>query len=237
MPRSGFPDVAGNAHESNIACVAWYELAHGSLPGAYAPARSVRRDQMASFLARALDRGVDDGQVVPREAPDTALTDVSTLHVRGVGLAEVGMTLHEVEQRTGTQIDDYEHETFGRYCYYAQPEGVSSFWFLVVSPDDPPSHDPHAGVVARASSSVHDAPRAPTMADVRPGDSRAAVVGAHGGGQLTERPHIYQPDGAYLDLVAADGEHGFRFEVNGSGVVEAIHAGDAGAVTWPEGCA
>lgn len=222
-PSAGFPDVAGNTHERTIDCVSWYGIARGTLPGAYSPAQSVRRDQMASFAARLL--------------PAPTLTDAVPLHVRGVGRALVGMTLAEVEQLTGTPVAIAEFETFDRFCYYADPQGVSGYSFMVVAPGGQPPADPRQGIVARVSSTLFAEPHTPTTAGVRPGDPRAAVTAAYGDHQVVQRPHLYQPEGVYLDIVAADGAHGLRFEVNGHNVVEAIHAGDADVVTWPEGCA
>lgn len=59
VPAPGFSDVAGNTHEDAIACAAWYGLtvggAGGAAPDVFAPDAQVRRDQMASFLARLID--------------------------------------------------------------------------------------------------------------------------------------------------------------------------------------
>ncbi|MEX0659018.1 MAG: hypothetical protein WD080_07790 [Egibacteraceae bacterium] len=65
-PAHAFTDVAGNAHETAIAKAAGAEFAVGVEPSAYAPRRTVRRDQMASFVARVLNRLVADGAVPPR---------------------------------------------------------------------------------------------------------------------------------------------------------------------------
>lgn len=54
LPPSPFVDVAGATHRSAVTCGAWYDLVNGVTPDAFAPARAVRRDQMASFLARTL---------------------------------------------------------------------------------------------------------------------------------------------------------------------------------------
>lgn len=236
-PPSPFTDTDGNHHATNIDKASAAGFARGTTATTYSPAQPVRRDQMASFLARVLDRGADDGHVRPRQLPPPELTDATPLHARTVGLVEAGMTLAEVEQRTTTPVEILEFETFGRRCYYAQPEGVTGYSFMVVAPGSEAPEDPRDGIVARVSSTLFEEPHTPTVAGVRPGDPRAAVVAAYGAHQLEESAHLYQPGGVYLDVVAADGEHGLRFEVTAEGVVEAIHAGYADAIIWPEGCA
>lgn len=55
-----FGDVGANAHAEAINRAAQAELVHGVTTSTYAPATAVRRDRMASFLARLLDRLVAD---------------------------------------------------------------------------------------------------------------------------------------------------------------------------------
>lgn len=62
---SGFTDIDGNTHETSINKAAAAGFAHGTGPDTYSPARAVRRDQMASFVARTLERGTADGHVTP----------------------------------------------------------------------------------------------------------------------------------------------------------------------------
>lgn len=73
VPPAGFSDVgAGSIHAGAIDCAAWYDLAQGVGPGAFGPAARVRRDQMASFIARLLERaGVEIG-VTDSPFADTA---------------------------------------------------------------------------------------------------------------------------------------------------------------------
>ena len=54
FPDAGFRDIQGNAHERQINCLPRYGVAKGLTATAFGPAALVRRDQMASFLARAL---------------------------------------------------------------------------------------------------------------------------------------------------------------------------------------
>lgn len=62
-----FTDIAGNTHEDNIRRVAGLGFTQGLTATSYAPDNPVRRDQMASFLTRALESLVEDeGRIPPR---------------------------------------------------------------------------------------------------------------------------------------------------------------------------
>lgn len=52
---SPFTDTAGSVHEADIGAIAAQGITLGCAANTYCPANPVRRDQMASFLARALD--------------------------------------------------------------------------------------------------------------------------------------------------------------------------------------
>jgi hypothetical protein len=54
-PVSEFDDIDGNAHEDTIRCMADRGLTEGVDDDGYAPRRAVRRDQMASFIARFIE--------------------------------------------------------------------------------------------------------------------------------------------------------------------------------------
>jgi hypothetical protein len=54
-PVSDFDDIEGNVHEDTIRCMADRGLTEGVDDGRYAPRRAVRRDQMASFIARFIE--------------------------------------------------------------------------------------------------------------------------------------------------------------------------------------
>ncbi|MTV27214.1 S8 family serine peptidase [Nitriliruptoraceae bacterium ZYF776] len=68
-----FTDVAGGPHGDNVGCVAAYGIALGKGDGSFDPAGDVRRDQMASFLARLLQVG---GVDLP-DAPASRWPDVT----------------------------------------------------------------------------------------------------------------------------------------------------------------
>ncbi len=62
-----FTDIAGNVHEVNIRKVAGLGFTQGLTATSYAPDNPVRRDQMASFLARTLETLVlDEGRIPAR---------------------------------------------------------------------------------------------------------------------------------------------------------------------------
>jgi hypothetical protein len=68
LPSSAdrFADDNGNTHEHNINRAAAAGLTGGTTSSTYGPALPVRRDQMASFLARSLALLVDSGAAAPR---------------------------------------------------------------------------------------------------------------------------------------------------------------------------
>jgi hypothetical protein len=77
VPPAAFEDTPGNLHEAAIACMAWWRVTAGTGPAAYAPARSVRRDQMASFLARLL---YVSAVPFPNDPPDAFPDDEASIH-------------------------------------------------------------------------------------------------------------------------------------------------------------
>lgn len=85
----GFSDVSGGSHAGNIGCVAGFGIALGQRDGTYRPLGDVRRDQMASFLARMLDVA---GVELP-SSPSSAFPDTrGNTHARAIDqLAELGV--------------------------------------------------------------------------------------------------------------------------------------------------
>lgn len=74
--RQSFDDVAGDTHEVNINKAAGAGLTSGTSAGAVSPGAAVRRDQMASFLARTLNRLVVDGHMTAE--PSAAHTHIES---------------------------------------------------------------------------------------------------------------------------------------------------------------
>jgi SpoIID/LytB domain protein len=96
VPPSGFVDIRGNTFASQIECLAWYGITSGGPGGRpanqYVPTLAVNRAQMATFLARMLDR-VDPGILGPADGVNR-FTDVATTspHVAAVNrLARAGI--------------------------------------------------------------------------------------------------------------------------------------------------
>lgn len=67
--RSEIPDV----HQANVDCAAWHTIVSGFEDGTYRPSNRVRRDQMASFVVRALEAA----DVVLPEASEEEFQDVA----------------------------------------------------------------------------------------------------------------------------------------------------------------
>ena len=88
VPSAGFLDVTpGNVHARNVDCVVFYELAQGVSADRYAPAASVSRQQMATFIARLVDRS---DRPLPAGTP--AFGDVSGVHADNIDrLAAAGI--------------------------------------------------------------------------------------------------------------------------------------------------
>lgn len=99
LPPSPFEDVTGGAHRAAITCAAWYGLTNGTSDTTFGPGRAVRRDQMASFLTRAL--AAADVPLPTR--PPQPFTDVAaSSHGDAIAqLAELGLV-------QGTGPDTYE---------------------------------------------------------------------------------------------------------------------------------
>ena len=69
VPEDGFTDVPStNVHEYSIDCVVWYEVASGVTATTYNPAGTVKREQMATFIAQLVDYAADEAN---DSTPDT----------------------------------------------------------------------------------------------------------------------------------------------------------------------
>ncbi|MBW3620971.1 MAG: SpoIID/LytB domain-containing protein, partial [Actinobacteria bacterium] len=89
VPPSDYPDVAPNIHSPAIDCVSWWEVAQGREDGTFGPFATVRRDQMASFLVRAL--AAADFPLDP-EPDDHFTDDDGTTHELAINqLAQAGI--------------------------------------------------------------------------------------------------------------------------------------------------
>ena len=88
VPEDGFGDTDGSVHEANVDCVVWWQVSSGS-GGGFAPAASVTRAQMASFLARLIERS---GGELPASPPDAFGDDAGSPHEASINkLAALGI--------------------------------------------------------------------------------------------------------------------------------------------------
>jgi hypothetical protein len=77
VPSGSRSDTRGNTHERAIDCMVWWEIARGFPDDTYAPTVGVTREQMASFVARLIEKG---GANLPRNAPNAYSDDDASHH-------------------------------------------------------------------------------------------------------------------------------------------------------------
>jgi endoglucanase len=82
LRRAGFADTRGSVHERVIDCMSWWGITSGVAPDAFAPGDDVRRDQVATFLHRVLDRT----ELLPAAPPSRGFRDVPTDHPHRRGI-------------------------------------------------------------------------------------------------------------------------------------------------------
>jgi len=89
VPANSQTDDNGNTHERAIECMVWWEIARGTSASDYDPEVAVTREQMASFVARLVEKA---GGRLP-ENPRNAFTDDDTsFHQASINkLAEAGL--------------------------------------------------------------------------------------------------------------------------------------------------
>jgi outer membrane protein assembly factor BamB len=138
-----FTDTAGSVHEAAITALAQVGVTSGCGDGRYCPGGDVRRDQLASFLARAL-------RLPPAEHVFEDV-DPNSVHSPAVGaLAAAGVT-------SGCDV--------GRYCPGASITRGQLATMLTAALDLPPGPDPgfvdvttahhhHPGIWALAASGI-----------------------------------------------------------------------------------
>ncbi|MBS3942397.1 MAG: PD40 domain-containing protein [Actinobacteria bacterium] len=96
VPSGGFHD-SGGIHGEAIDCAHWHDLVEGRSEREYGSAQPVRRDQMASFVVRLLDRaGVDLPEPTSQGFSDVA----GNVHADAINqLAELGI-VHGIDDAT-----------------------------------------------------------------------------------------------------------------------------------------
>jgi hypothetical protein len=92
IPEDGFTDVPdSNVHEPAIDCVVHWQVAEGRTAGSYAPSDVVSREQMASFIARLVERA---GVALPAGSRDHFRDDDTSVHQDSINrLAEAGIVV------------------------------------------------------------------------------------------------------------------------------------------------
>ncbi|MGH2684635.1 MAG: S-layer homology domain-containing protein [Actinomycetota bacterium] len=90
VPEDGFTDVpADNVHESAIDCIVWWQLTQGTTATTYSPSAGVTRAQMATFVARLVDRV---GMILPASPPNAFDDDDGNVHELAINqMAAVGI--------------------------------------------------------------------------------------------------------------------------------------------------
>ena len=102
-PDHSFTDIAGNTHEQAIGQLAAADIVLGRTPTDYAPDRTVTRDQMASYLVRALEWAHDTTYT----APKSPFTDIAgNTHEQAIDIAyDLGLTTGRTETTYEPRID------------------------------------------------------------------------------------------------------------------------------------
>lgn len=89
VPGSAFPDIAPSVHRAAIECMAWWDAVNGFADGTYGPQTTIRRDQVASMMARALETA---GVELPTDPPNAFTDDEGNVHEGNINaLAELGI--------------------------------------------------------------------------------------------------------------------------------------------------
>lgn len=139
-----YDDVSGDTHAEAIDAITEAGIAEGCAQDRYCPDEPVRRDQMASFLVRALDLG---------EAPEAAFSDVPEDNVhRGAinALADAGITEGCTEGHF-CPSDSISREQMASFLVRAFDLGPSQYQYFFDVGD---THGSSAQRVAEADISV-----------------------------------------------------------------------------------
>lgn len=97
VPRNSRDDIQGNTHALAIDCMVWWEIAQGTSQTKYGPFLETSRAQMASFIARLIEKSggrlnenppdafTDDNGFAPHEKNINKLADAGIIDGKGGG--------------------------------------------------------------------------------------------------------------------------------------------------------
>lgn len=89
LPPTPFEDLVSATHRKAIICSGWYDLVRGTTSSRFAPLDVVRRDQMATFLARTL---LTAGSPLPSKPPQPFSDVAASAHRDAIAqMAELGL--------------------------------------------------------------------------------------------------------------------------------------------------
>jgi len=218
-----FDDDAGNRHEANIDRAAAAGLAGGTAPRTYLPRGTVRRDQMATFLSRLLDRLVEDGHGSPPPAPPSFAPGA-------LGTATVGMTATEVAQRlTAAGLHRTEDST-GPYCRSQTWTGPGGDVGVLLSVDDG-----RVFVLGTGSYWGSTDPRTRAARGVGVGSSEAQLRAAYPEAQARQLDVMHGDPGRAWVVSDGTGRALVLF-VDGTGSVDTVSAMTASTLEMAEYC-
>ena len=221
VPVGAFPDAAGSVHAGAVDCIAWHGIARGASMLSYAPTAPVRRDQMATFLARLLEVA----GTPPKSADEETFTDLAgnphadnVVRLAAAGIVE-GVATGRFEPATPVRrgqmasllLRSLEHLTGA-----ALPSGDDAF-----SDDDGNAHEAAIDALAQAGVTAGVSPDR-----YRPGGT---VTRAQMAAFLTRA----------LDLLAADGRLEVRTTPTFAGSAAALPSELRERMTgrsWRSGC-
>ena len=149
VPEDGFADADGSVHEGNVDCVVWWGVSSGS-GGGYAPAAAVTRAQMASFLARLIERS---GGELPASPPDAFSDDDGSPHEASIDrLAALGIVSGRAPGRyaPGEPVSRAQMATFLVRGYEARTREVLPALGDAFSDDDGNAHEARIDQAAAA---------------------------------------------------------------------------------------
>ena len=111
-PADAFTDDDGNTHELNINRIYAAGITTGCGPGLYCPAGKVRRDQMASFLSRALDLPPTATDYFTDDAGNTHQANINRIRAAGITTGCTATTYCPGTLVTRGQMAAFLHRAF-----------------------------------------------------------------------------------------------------------------------------